>query len=137
MVIATRRQSSVSVDQIEQVPTASSRSTTDMRKPPGQEIDTLSRFYSALGGENWAVSYGWKDVFVDRSSNPCGTPGWFGVSCAVILNVSHVTEIKLSHNNLRGFLPSLRNLTHLSSIDFSNNQFGIERGRNVINGEFR
>jgi Leucine-rich repeat (LRR) protein len=89
---------------------------------PAEEIGTLTALYLSLNGPNWHIKDGWMST-----SNPCGgdivSDPWYGVECtafesdsAVSLS-SHVTGLVLPQNNLIGWLPPLRLLKHLRSLD--------------------
>ena len=96
---------------------------------PSSETLALIMAYSALGGPNWTVNFGWTNV-----SDPCGTPGWFGVTCKVLGNASHVTALELPRNNLQGVLPPLADLEYLVDIDLSNLQGADTPTSNAVSG---
>ena len=95
--------------------TCSSRCNERLHPLPPSELTALSTVYDALGGPNWTINFGWAS-----DSDPCVTPGWFGVTCSVFGNASHVTALSLPRNNLRGVLPPLADLEFLVGIDLSN-----------------
>ena len=66
---------------------------------PLYQRDSLIDFYTATGGNSWFNSAGW-----NTSTDPCGTPVWYGVSCN---SAPEVTGIGLYRNNLVGTLPDL------------------------------
>ena len=66
---------------------------------PQYQKDSLIGFYNATLGEGWAPQQ-W-----DLSSDPCGTPTWFGVACDSLQD--NVLSIILQSNNLFGTLPDL------------------------------
>ena len=102
---------------------------------PG-EVAVLNTIFSALGGPGWNFNYGWGGT----STDPCGTPGWFGVACGPSLDdanatTSSVIGLALTANRLRGTLPPLAGLPHLTTIDLSNpTAVGLDAVSNIVGG---
>eukprot|EP00658_Telonema_sp_P-2_P069024 TRINITY_DN5807_c0_g1_i26.p1 TRINITY_DN5807_c0_g1~~TRINITY_DN5807_c0_g1_i26.p1 ORF type:complete len:297 (+),score=55.97 TRINITY_DN5807_c0_g1_i26:92-982(+) len=71
------------------------------------QCSALCDFYQATGGPAWTNRQHWGDTDVDACS-------WHGVSC----NGSHVANLSMAYNNLRGSLPSsVSGLTLLSYLN--------------------
>jgi len=100
------------------------------------EAGVLNTIFGALGGPEWNVNYGWGGT----STDPCGTPGWFGVACGPSLDganatTSSVVGLALPANHLRGTLPPLSGLPHLATIDLSNpTAVGLDALSNIVSG---
>jgi Leucine-rich repeat (LRR) protein len=70
----------------------------------------LVALYDATNGPEWKNKSGWLSGTVNT---------WFGIS----LNGNNVTQINLSGNNLRGFIPSdIGKLTSLTHLDLNSNK---------------
>lgn len=90
---------------------------------PLSEIEALRDLFFSTGGNEssgWRVSTGWsefEDPATDLSTlNPC--VGWNGVVCSS----SHVSELLLSYNRLKGSIPaSVINLTQLEILELNYN----------------
>lgn len=91
----------------------------DVSEIPQAECRSLALLYHRTNGSEWSNNDGWI-----HTTTPCT---WQGITCSA----GHVTEVRLSSNNLQGALPpELANLTHLTILDLSLNQIG-----GVIPGE--
>ncbi|MDM8516308.1 fibronectin type III domain-containing protein [Desulfobacterales bacterium HSG16] len=80
---------------------------------PQAECDALDEFYTITNGPNWTIKTGW------GTTSACST--WKGVT----VTDGHVTDLKLSTNNLSGNITSINkinNLTELTYISLANNQ---------------
>ncbi len=88
---------------------------------PASERAALIAIYNNTGGDNWVAQANWKTAPLDADgfSMP-GTEGdWYGVT----VTDDHVTDIRLSGNNLKGSFPAaIANLSQLKTLYFNNNQ---------------
>jgi hypothetical protein len=76
---------------------------------PEGEVNALTAFYNAAGGENWTNNTRW------LSGDP---DGWHGVT----VENSRVTRLDLPENNLTGTIsPEVGKLTSLEYVELSNN----------------
>ncbi|MCL4832152.1 MAG: hypothetical protein KJZ86_06910 [Caldilineaceae bacterium] len=83
----------------------------DVTEIPQAECQALVALYTATGGENWTHKTDWL-----QTNTPCG---WYGVSCSG----GRVSRLSLYENKLVGALPpEIGNLTALTSLTLSNNQ---------------
>ncbi len=77
---------------------------------PQAECKALIAIYSQLDGSNWAQASGWV-----QTTTPCF---WEGIQCID----QHVTELSLPSNGLSGDMPSeIGDLTELTVLDLSQN----------------
>lgn len=77
-------------------------SCADVTEIPQAECEALVALYNNTNGPSWTNQSGWL-----ASNTPCS---WYGTTC----DAGHVTEIRLSRNQLSGPLPAeLLNLGHL------------------------
>ena len=88
---------------------------TTVTEIPQPECEALVDIYNSTDGPNWVQQGGWL-----VTTTPCS---WFGVSCSD----GSVTELDLDNDNdgngLSGALPTtIDNLTNLTSLDLSHNQ---------------
>ncbi|WP_299130967.1 hypothetical protein, partial [uncultured Winogradskyella sp.] len=81
---------------------------------PQTERDALIAFYNDSNGATWNNNSNWTTV------NPVAT--WFGVTVSNINGEDHVTEVKLTSNNLNGTInTSLNQLSELENLWLFNN----------------
>jgi hypothetical protein len=82
----------------------------------GSEYDELQALYSSTNGANWKNYTNW------GIGDACQ---WYGVRCDQDSlssdNTSHVTEVVLTSNNLKGPFPELSGFTHLRQLGTSGN----------------
>lgn len=99
-----------------------------LNKTSQEQIDVLINFYNSLDGDNWNLNRNW----LNFSTSVCN---WDGIQCDEECNVN---QFYMYSNNLRGFLPDLRNLTHLGSILLRCNFIygGIEHFGDMVNLNF-
>lgn len=111
-------------------------SCANVTEIPRSECEALVALYNSTDGSNWTNRGGWL-----ASDTPCS---WYGTTC----DAGHVTELRLSRNQLSGSLPAellnleqlrvlsvylnklvgalppdLSRLPQLREVDFFNNQF--------------
>lgn len=88
---------------------------------PQSERDALIDLYTATNGDSWLYKTNWK---TSGNFSDAGTEHtWYGITVASVDGEDHVTEIRLSTNNLEGTLPtSLANLSHLKILYLHTNK---------------
>ena len=59
------------------------------------DVKALCDLYFATGGANWKVNTGFNTCKPDgtASTDPCGDPGWYGVTCDTTGQSSRVTGL--------------------------------------------
>ncbi|ETV76037.1 hypothetical protein, variant [Aphanomyces astaci] len=78
------------------------------------DLGALKMLHWATGGPSWTTSW----PVLDTKSDPC-LDHWYGVLCNTR---GEILALKLSHNNLRGFVPTnFARLTALEVLDLSSN----------------
>lgn len=88
---------------------------------PISERNALIAIYNATGGDDWKNNNGW----LGEVGTECN---WYGVTCEFLgagrpEEVDHVIHLRLSNNNLQGYLPvELNQLTKLNGIHSHGNQ---------------
>jgi Leucine-rich repeat (LRR) protein len=112
--------------------------TTKFPKTSAAEISALSQFYFSLDGPAWVANDGWASLGNTTNNNstiiitdPCTPPGWFGVKCN---SASHVISLTLRQNGQHGSLPRYLNLSHLITLDLSNDGFGVAGANSFAHG---
>ncbi|MEM7536943.1 MAG: clostripain-related cysteine peptidase [Chloroflexota bacterium] len=85
------------------------------------ECEALVALYSSTDGDNWTNNTDWL-----QTTTPCS---WHGVAC----NDNHVTELRLSNNQLSGAIPAeLGDLTKLIMIQVDQNDLSGPLPQTVI-----
>lgn len=88
---------------------------------PKEQVEALSQLYYEMQGDKWYSNAGWDQIRRGKRM-----PRYFSGLKGVQFDVDgNVTQLDLSNNHLRGYVPDLFNrFTHLSKVDLSHNMIG-------------